>query len=1143
MRSRSFRVALTFTFALLPFVGGATLAQANHRPVDVTVTPSTELQVWSGDTATGANVNYNFSTGEPCTDTNGGADPEYCDVRLLHVDLTSAPDFWGPQTGGVEIRLDQYDPEASDFDLQVFASDEHGTKGRLLGSSGASAGANESTTIKEPDGYYLIQVVYFAVTNGTYRGTVELFTRDRAPRDVDDPPGLQEALASDPAQGWRSRSEMHVAQSPTDSGVLLAGSKFYNRDPDSLAEYEFKVGSYVSFDGGSSWDDLGQTNTCPADQAPPASWPNNTCYPADDPGRDGTGLEDATAGPGATVNEAPASASVSPGEHIAGAEFSDSRPLTAGAVGPARVFVADDGDGCLWTTAAASLVDSWIGVAYRNSSGTCPTFQNKFNAATAAGADGLVVINTDDSEPIEGTAVAEIPGVLVRKSDGDRIAGAVALGTVKATLQIPRGSDFAEEYITSDPWVQFDDEGNAYYMVLDAPPFESGVGWGMSLHRWESVSAADLQPGGETWGNRIPINAYPNDFPGRDAAGVLDDKNTFAVNNAGPDGDGRTGTMVACWGQNVSAAIKQQIVCERSTDGGRSWPDTPTPISGVHQLVIGVHVVADTQSPNTFYATWLQYASGIAGAPATLEFNMSTDGGLTWLPQSVPIATISDIPRQYPRQAFRNLSIPIMAVGPQSELYVAIAEYLDAPEPESDLDGMQADVIVRKCTATCANSENWSEPINITDDTGGGTNANADQFQPYVTATEAGQVNVIYFDRRHDLPTETHPGNYFTDVYLSRSNDGGSTWSDVRVTHDATDPEFNAPVSGSGLFFGDYQGLVADECNAIPFVNDTHLANDQFLDSGPVRDPDFDDGLPSSPFQEAVSWRIPNTTEFGGTRATACEADLVVRDIVVGKTGQVRETQKTTITATIANEGGADATASSTKFVLDGSISLGLVDTPAIAAGGAATVSLSWDPRQLQGEHTMRVTADALAAVLESDESNNSAVRTFVVQGNKVTNGSFEQTNASGDGPEAWTGNETDAGGTTWTNRGTGGSKAAMITGRKGSVLLSGSPSWVSDPIGVVAGETLDLEVSVESHDASSAPSVGLAYLGAAGDVIDRVTLITAPLDTSGFVTLAREVTIPAGVAEVKIVLTGFAPTDTSTSGTVIFDDVGLYGR
>jgi hypothetical protein len=40
---------------------------------------------------------------------------------------------------------------------------------------------------------------------------------------------------------------------------------------------------------------------------------------------------------------------------------------------------------------------------------------------------------------------------------------------------------------------------------------------------------------------------------------------------------------------------------------------------------------------------------------------------------------------------------------------------------------------------------------------------------------------------------------------------------------------------------------------------------------------------------------------------------------------------------------------------------------------------------------------------------------------------------------------------------------------------------------------------------------VGLVYLGAAGQVLDTVSLITAPLTTSGFATLEQAVTIPAG--------------------------------
>jgi hypothetical protein len=717
------RVSIGAILALLAATFPLGGAAANHTPNSytnrtVTVTPDTSPQPWTGVARAGANAFYDFDAGEPCFDPEevpGDPEMRFCDITLLHVDVD--PSFWDTTFGGVRVTVGV---NAQDYDLQVFESDASATRGQFVGQSGNVAGLDETVIIGNASGYYLIQVIYFAATGvPPYDGTAEFetFTRSPVPPDVDDPPGLQEFLASDPSAGFRSYSEPHIAQNPLNPDMLVAGSKFYNRDPDSLAEYEFKIGSFISFDGGEDWTQLGQIKACPLSEAPEETWPlDNTCYPEDVPNQEG---------------------------------------------------------------------------------------------------------------PEEG------------------------------------GPDIGEEYITSDIWMHFDDEGNAYAMVLDAPPFSSGAGWGMTLHKWESVSPADVLTG-DTWSDRIVINAYPTGDVRQEL--FLDDKNTFAVNNAGPDGDGQTGIMIACWGQNIQPA-KQQIVCERSTDGGESWPDEPLPISGIFPLVIGVHVVADPNDPNRFYAVWLQYGSSIPGTPATLEFSQTLDGGVTWLP-SATIATLDDIPRQFPNQQFRNLSIPIMAVSPAGELYVVYAEYLPTADP-ADEDGMHADIrIIRSDLMGLPGT--WSAPVTVNQD---GTRA--DQFQPYVVVNPDGQVEVAYFDRRHD-PVD----NFYVDTFLSRSNDSGTTWTDHRLSHDMSSPELNAPVSSSGLFFGDYQGLVVDQCFAYPFFQDTHLAND------PARDPDFDHGLPRSEFQEAFAWRVPNTPEFGGS-GLPCEDGQPEEPTRVSGGGQV----------------------------------------------------------------------------------------------------------------------------------------------------------------------------------------------------------------------------------------------------------------
>ncbi|HEX7255721.1 MAG TPA: CARDB domain-containing protein, partial [Gaiellaceae bacterium] len=249
-----------------------------------------------------------------------------------------------------------------------------------------------------------------------------------------------------------------------------------------------------------------------------------------------------------------------------------------------------------------------------------------------------------------------------------------------------------------------------------------------------------------------------------------------------------------------------------------------------------------------------------------------------------------------------------------------------------------------------------------------------------------------------------------------------------------------------------------------------------------------------------------------------------------------------TITATVSNAGPGRAGASKTEFLLDGTTVLGVIDTPALAAGASAQVSLAWNPRKLKGEHQLRATADKPGAIAEENEGNNAATLTVTVHGNHVENGDFEQQTAAGE-PEAWSAESTGAGtASSSSGGGTDGSHAAQMSGNGGSAALSGSPTWTSAPFAVEAGKVYDVSAAVKASGLSSAPSLGLIYLGAAGQVLDTVKVLTGPLQTDGFSVLEQSVTIPPLVMQVRVVLTGFAPTDLATRGTVTFDDVGVYG-
>jgi len=378
-------------------------------------------------------------------------------------------------------------------------------------------------------------------------------------------------------------------------------------------------------------------------------------------------------------------------------------------------------------------------------------------------------------------------------------------------------------FTTSDIWLSFDDEGNAYGIVLVSPSSNTGSGWEMWMYK--------SSDGGRTWPltNRRVIHDH---FNRTLSPAFLDDKDAIAVDNYTQAGsgpvftrnqarDGRIGNIYSCWGLDGTVAPTQQQVVSTSTDGGNTW-SAAIPVSNAG-FVREIGCQLAVAPSGRVYVSFFVYA--LAGPPAPYftgvgqYLTWSDDHGTSFV-SPIKVADVNPVPNHLqPADKFRNLSLPAMAVSPKDgTVYLTWADEHTSPTNVQD-----ADILLVKGTDRGLGlppnfgTPTPSAPIRVNQDPLGN---GKDQFQPQIAVTRAGQVNISYFDRRSD------PSNFFIDTYLSRSDNGGATWSDTRVTTNMSDPRINPPIDGGGnYFYGDYQGLAADDTCAIPFWNGTHLAN------------------------------------------------------------------------------------------------------------------------------------------------------------------------------------------------------------------------------------------------------------------------------------------------------------------------------
>jgi hypothetical protein len=201
-------------------------------------------------------------------------------------------------------------------------------------------------------------------------------------------------------------------------------------------------------------------------------------------------------------------------------------------------------------------------------------------------------------------------------------------------------------------------------------------------------------------------------------------------------------------------------------------------------------------------AVYVAWASASPTSPFTedfIGFAKSSNGGINWSVNECAIDCNGIRTTQLQPWTIRANSFPAIDVdktgGPRNGwIYIAVTDKNIAPA------GSDPDIVLHRSTD---NGNTWSTGVRVNRDP---INNGRNQFFPALRVDENGGLNIIYYDNR--IVTDS------VDVFLSRSDDGGTTWNDYRITEGRFYP---MPVSGTGAGnMGDNIGLTSGNGKLYP---------------------------------------------------------------------------------------------------------------------------------------------------------------------------------------------------------------------------------------------------------------------------------------------------------------------------------------
>ena len=286
-------------------------------------------------------------------------------------------------------------------------------------------------------------------------------------------------------------------------------------------------------------------------------------------------------------------------------------------------------------------------------------------------------------------------------------------------------------------------------------------------------------------------------------SGLFQDKINLAVDQtSGPN----SGNVYVAWARYSGKAANNVILFSRSTDHGATFSPPIRVSSG-----LGEEQYADLAvgPDGTIWLTYRELAHQ-GSTTNTISVERSTDGGLSFSQPQV-LATITpfessqfsgngsgdcgDAPFDCPSGlTFKRFSSLSAVAADANGAHVVW---------NAELASGQSKVFVRNST----DGVTWS-PATTLD-----TVARGHQYLPDIASAD-GVITVVFMDSRNDAAYSTNlpPGDTASghnsggaeDAFVARSSDGGTTWSETRVSNFSSNLNWETHGSRKVPFWGDY---------------------------------------------------------------------------------------------------------------------------------------------------------------------------------------------------------------------------------------------------------------------------------------------------------------------------------------------------